>query len=100
MELKERLRRSTLGLGSEDPAKYMARFVTAADCVEAADRIEALEGALRKIADEDWFYTPEPPHAPNGSNRRVPGEWAKIARSILSNKGDSDEAALKARGIE
>ena len=54
-------------------------------------RIEALEGALQVFAvawDEEEYL--------------AEAHWSDFqnARSILSNKGDSDDAALKARGIE
>lgn len=110
MELKERLR------------DYADRIVDGelvysdhvhGGLLEAADRIEALEGALRDIIDAyDWWQV-------DPVDRAAPDSELLHAKSILSNKGDSDRAAalselaendayildhenaaLKARGIE
>jgi hypothetical protein len=52
-DLIERLRGATLGLCSEDAKGYIPRGVSAADCAEAADRLEAykaeIEGAHHDI---------------------------------------------------
>jgi len=80
---------------------------------ELQARIEALEGALRDIIDAyDWWQV-------DPIDRAAPDSELLRAKSILSNKGDSDRAAalselaendayildhenaaLKARGIE
>ena len=39
-DIVEKLRSSASGLGSEDPHKYIARGITAGDCLDAANLIE------------------------------------------------------------
>lgn len=44
-----------------------------------------LRAALETIAESNFHYTTELPHAPDGSNRRVRGHWGKIARTALQD---------------
>jgi len=46
MTLVERLRASAFG--ADDPAKYIPRGISAADCIKAADAIETAEKALEE----------------------------------------------------
>jgi len=47
--LLEKLERSAAGLCTENPHDYMARGISAGDCLEAAALIRELVKALRKI---------------------------------------------------
>lgn len=49
--LIKRLRASTRGLGSEDPYAYMARGVSAGDCLEAVREIETLRAQVAALPD-------------------------------------------------
>jgi hypothetical protein len=56
----------------------------ALDRAAAAERrAEALERALKDIADIDWYYTPTPRPGPN---KRVRGQCGKIARAALTQQ--------------
>ena len=74
MELKQRLRTA------EDDFWLLKNAEEAGLCVDARLRIEALEGALREIASFDYEH----------DDTEMQIHCAEIARSILSNKGDSD----------
>ncbi len=87
--IAERLRMwpATDGAGDGLSSSYVGNLMTqAADAITSllAD-LEAAETALEQIASEDWYYTTEPPHAPDGSNRKAQGKFAKIARTALAN---------------
>lgn len=106
MELKERLR--TLHVWPQFVADHYADILSPKQIEnlyavgqishEAADRIEALEGALRNCIAE----------LESMAHSEFDGVWSDEDfdeltgrfQAILSNKGDSDDAALKARGIE
>lgn len=48
-DIVERLAPAGVGLCSEDPYQYMARHISAGDCIEAAGEIERLRREVERL---------------------------------------------------